>query len=160
MNRRAVTLIELIMSTTIIAILFTVVLVSLSSLERRKLDVETVNLLSDFRWTRLRTISIHQYHAIAFSPANREYSIYVTPHRSVHELTPANLIKTVSLESNIAVNSTVLWFYPAGDTSFWFFTFYTPGGTTSGTDNITLSLQGVSKQITIEGDTGFARIMP
>ena len=67
MRRTALTLVELVVSLAIIAVVGTVVLVSFTILDRRRLETAARNLIADLSWARQMAVSRHQNYTVTFN---------------------------------------------------------------------------------------------
>jgi len=73
---RAITFVEMVVSLLIIALISTIVLVSYTILERRKLEVAARGLVMDLCWVREAAANKHLDYIVDFDTAGEIYSIY------------------------------------------------------------------------------------
>ncbi len=76
MGRRGVTLIEVLVSMSISAILVGVTMVSMTMLGRQRLTMEATTLSSDISWTKQSAITQHYAYFIDFDLGGESYSVY------------------------------------------------------------------------------------
>lgn len=140
-GKKSLTLIELVIVVTIIAILTATGLVSFSIIAPRQLEAEARKIVSDLCWARQMAVATHQDYIVVFDTTNDRYIIYRD------SITPANEIKRQSLEVDL-VSVT-----PAPTQ----LQFNFPSGTTQ-SKQINLNHQGKPGQIIVFGQTGYVKI--
>jgi prepilin-type N-terminal cleavage/methylation domain-containing protein len=146
MPEKALTLVEMVISLAITAVLTAIALVSLNFVSGRELDIQARNLVSDLTWARESVVSTHYNYTIAFDTNNETYSLYNGT------VAPANLIKTQKLTVEL-VNVTNWTYAPKTN-----FIFYYPGGNASIPVLINLRQTGRSRRLNISDQTGFIRV--
>lgn len=134
MNKRALTLVELLVSLAIVAVIGSVVLVAFSLVERRRLETAARNLMADFWSIRQMAVTRHQNYTVNFDKANDTYTITDGS---------GNIVKpTQRLQVDITTT--------CPDT----LTFQSPQGKPSTDNIIRLEHQGRRREITVYAQTG------
>ncbi len=77
MRKRALTLVEMIVGLSIIAIISGIVLVSFTLVDRRRLETEARNLLADLTWAREMAVAQHHNSIVDFDTSNELYVLYL-----------------------------------------------------------------------------------
>jgi Tfp pilus assembly protein FimT len=145
MNRRALTLVEMIEGLVIMAIIAATILVSYGMVERRKLDTESRNLVADLTWVREMAASTHHNYTLEFNTTTDTYRVYN------ESVAPANLIKQKKLGVDL---SSVTDFSGNTETQL---TFSTPKGEAE-ERIINLTQQGRFRNVRVFPGTGYAKI--
>jgi prepilin-type N-terminal cleavage/methylation domain-containing protein len=145
MKRTAMTLIEMLMSIAIIAILSSSAVVSLSMLKQPRLDTAARNLVADIRYARGLAVNTGVGQSLNFSPTPGEYRIYRSSTLTTADYTDLNLTKRVMLGPEVTITANNLWIS-------------TPRGNMSGPTSIRLQYLTSQKNITIIGETGNVRV--
>ena len=141
MKKQAFTLIELIVTVTIIAVIAAAGIVSFSTLVPRRLEAEARKIVSDLCWARDLAVARHQNYVVDFDTTNERYIIYRG------SINPVNEVKRQNLEVDLASVTPA----PAQ------LQFNFPSGTTQ-SKQINLSYQGGTKGVIIFGETGYVRM--
>jgi Tfp pilus assembly protein FimT len=148
MFNKALSLVEMIISLAITAVLTGTVLVSLTLVEGRKLDTQARNLLSDLSWVRETAATQHYNYTVVFDTAGDTYSIYNS------SVAPANLIKSKKLMVNlVSIND-----WNNNPIPLSRFTFFYPKGNTSDQVSITLEQNKRTRRLNISDETGFIKM--
>ncbi|MGE5307497.1 MAG: GspH/FimT family pseudopilin [Deltaproteobacteria bacterium] len=147
-SRQGITLVELITSMTIIAILAGVVILSMSQVNRLTADIEARKLWMDLTMARQFAVSRRATYGVHFNSSAKTYSIYLSPSQDPADLDVAgNLYKRNSLQSSITVSPADLFIIP-------------PVGNATGPSVITLTLGTTTKSINVFNLSGFFRYNP
>jgi len=140
-NGAGFTLIELMVTITIIAVITAAGIVSFSSLVPRRLEAEARKIVSDLCWARDLAVARHQNYVVDFDTTNERYIIYRG------SINPVNEVKRQNLEVDLASVTPA----PAQ------LQFNFPSGTTQ-SKQINLSYQGGTQGVIIFGETGYVKI--
>jgi Tfp pilus assembly protein FimT len=76
MKKKSITLVELLVGIAITLVLASVVLVSFSLIERRKLEMAGREMVTDFVWARQMAVSTNERYIVTFDRAGENYSIF------------------------------------------------------------------------------------
>jgi Tfp pilus assembly protein PilE len=158
MNKKTVSLIELIVVTAIIAVLCGVVTVSFSYIFPKKIEAAARQIVSALSWLRIYSISQHENMIAQFNQNQKTILFY---HGTVNS---ANLIKTVRIP--YAITTT-----PATDPlNLYFITIFDSGAcirrglpdadfSDADLDDLIISFEG-QPRVEVMGETGFIRYLP
>ena len=146
MSEKALTLIEMVISLAITAVLTTTTLVTLNFVGGRDLDTQARSLVSDLIWARELASSRHNNYIVVFNTTNETYSFYNG------SIAPANLIRKQKFTVNLA--SVTDWsLNPITSVTFYF-----PKGNVSTPALINLNQAGRNRRVNISDTTGFIRM--
>ncbi len=146
MAEKAITLVEMVISLAITAILTTIILVSFRFVDGRQLDIQARNMLSDLIWVRELAVSIHKNYTIVFNTSGETYSFYNG------SIIPANRIKL----QNIPVNLSTVTDWDGNSITNFSFSF--PKGNATTTVLITLRQTNRLRRLNVSDETGFIRM--
>jgi len=146
MKKQAFTLIELIVTVTIIAVITAAGIASFSTLVPRRLEAEARKIVSDLCWAREMAVARHQNYIVDFDTTNERYIIYRG------SINPNNQVKYQNLEVDL-ISVTDFFGTPVSTQ----ITFSFPRGTAQ--DRlINLSYQGQSRAVIVFRETGYVRM--
>lgn len=145
MKKDAITLVELLIVIAISLVIYATVLLSVSSIDKKRLEAAARTMVSDLMVARQRAASEHENYIVVFNTAGENYTVY---HGSVAS---SNIIKQKTLDVDLV--SVTDWGGGA-QTNLQF------DSHTGLTDNrlINLTFAGKSKLINVTAKTGYLKL--
>lgn len=142
-QRRAFTLVELVITVAIIAVVSGASLISFYAYFGRRVDAEARKLAADLAWARQMCVARHQDYRVVFDAANNSYDIF--------EAASVRRRQRLALDITGVTDPSAAPLLPAE------LTFYWPAGNTQDA-RIGLSHNNRIRNVTVFGQTGYVKV--